>query len=286
MKKYFITIFIFLTSIASGQPPAEKSLLWEITGNGLEKPSYLFGTIHILCPQDLVVSERIRAAFEKSEQLVLELKLDDPTMLSRMMQYVVLPEGQDLKKMTDEQDWDAISQFMRDSLSMSMEMFLKMKPLMLESSIIVKFLPCQPASWESTLMTMAQERKEELIGLETVEQQIAVFDKEPIRDQMKELADELRNSGKTKEMYTVMTQLYHDQDINGLSNLIEEYFKEYGDWEKSLVKERNVNWIPIIDKLTHAKSSFIAVGAGHLGGENGLISMLRAQYYKVRPIIY
>jgi uncharacterized protein YbaP (TraB family) len=61
----------------SQQKQSEKSLLWQISGNGLEKPSYLFGTIHMLCKEDAVLSDSLMAAIENTERVYLEVDMDN-----------------------------------------------------------------------------------------------------------------------------------------------------------------------------------------------------------------
>jgi hypothetical protein len=55
----------------------KNSLLWEISGNGIEKPSYLYGTVHIICESDYFIKEKVNTAFSKTSKLALELNFND-----------------------------------------------------------------------------------------------------------------------------------------------------------------------------------------------------------------
>ncbi len=285
MKRITGFLVILISSwTLSAQQAHEKALLWEITGNGLTKPSYLFGTIHILCPADLIVTDVFRGKFDSTARLVLELKMDDPQLVSRTMKAASLPPGENLQSLADPADWKSIQQFVKDSVGMPMDMFLGMKPLMLESAITLKFMPCPPASWEMTLVKMAKEKSHEILGLETVEQQVAFFDKIPVKMQLKELAEEIRQYDKTREMYSTMIRLYKEQDVDRLSMLVREYYIDFSELSETLMGDRNRAWVPLITKIVREQSSFIAVGAGHLGGENGVVALLRAAHFTVRAV--
>ena len=77
--KFLLSILTAITVFtAKAQTPLEKTLLWQITGPGISKPSYVYGTIHLICPQDIIVSTELRARFYSTKQLYLELDMDDP----------------------------------------------------------------------------------------------------------------------------------------------------------------------------------------------------------------
>ena len=82
MKKLLIAA-IALFTISLNAQDLEKSLLWKVSGNGITKPSYLFGTIHITC--DATLDESVLKALDETEQLYLELDMDDPAMKAGMM---------------------------------------------------------------------------------------------------------------------------------------------------------------------------------------------------------
>ncbi|MDZ7777679.1 MAG: TraB/GumN family protein [Bacteroidales bacterium] len=126
MKQILITIalavFAFLMMLfpAKGQNSKE-SLLWEISGNGLDKPSYLFGTIHLLCPEDLVLDDKITTALNNSEQLVLELDLSDRNVLREVQQKMMYQDGTTAKDYLSPEEYGIVKQFFSDSLQMPFE---------------------------------------------------------------------------------------------------------------------------------------------------------------------
>ncbi|WP_332913994.1 TraB/GumN family protein [Algoriphagus boritolerans] len=89
-----LALSFWLVGSATAQ---ESSLLWKISGNGLEKESYLFGTIHIICKSDFLMDERITTAFESTEELILELDMSDPQLQLKMQQVSMNPGMKNIK---------------------------------------------------------------------------------------------------------------------------------------------------------------------------------------------
>ncbi len=81
-----------------------------------------------------------------------------------------------------------------------------------------------------------------------------------------------------------MYQQYSQQDINALADTAKDATASETSFLNRLLEPRNRLWIPRIKKAMQDKSTFFGVGAAHLGGENGLISLLEKEGYKVRPV--
>ncbi|MFD1601440.1 TraB/GumN family protein [Flavobacterium artemisiae] len=73
-----VALFLNVNVEAQNAPKLENSLLWEVSGNGLSKPSYLYGTVHMICSGDYFLTEKTKKAFETSSKLVLEINFADP----------------------------------------------------------------------------------------------------------------------------------------------------------------------------------------------------------------
>jgi uncharacterized protein YbaP (TraB family) len=278
-------LLLFVSPVARGQSASEKSMLWEISGKGLSKPSFLFGTIHAICAEDLVVTEAIRSRISASQQLYLELDMDDPGMFANMQQMMLMQDGTTLKSLLSEDEYKLVNTYFTDSLGMPLALLNTVKPFFLTSMMLPSVLNCQPASWETSLTQLAQAKGTEVKGLETVGEQLAFFDKIPYKDQAAMLVESLKDSGKSKEEFRAMVDLYKQGDIEGIQKLITDQSAGIGKYDQLLVTERNNHWVPVIRKAAGEKPTFFAVGAGHLGGTNGLIRLLRKAGYKVKPVV-
>ncbi|MBC8111358.1 MAG: TraB/GumN family protein, partial [Verrucomicrobia bacterium] len=270
------------------QVPKEKALLWEISGNGLKKPSYLYGTIHLACPQDLKTSQTFTEKFNSTQQLYLEIDLDDSTkLMAASMKGMMMKDGNTMKKLLSEADYKKAATFFKEKApsGYTLDMMGFVKPLMLSSMMLQGMVDCQMASWEGNLITLAKKQKMEVLGLEAIEDQFAVFDKIPYTQQAAMFMEYVNDFEKSKKQFTQMQELYRQQDIEGLYQTISTGSADYAKFQDVLLDNRNQNWIPVIEKAVEVKPTFFAVGAGHLGGKKGVINLLRKAGYKLKPII-
>lgn len=279
---FVITTLLFTTIYSAFSQ--NTSLLWEISGKGLKQPSYLFGTFHLLCPDDMNVTDALKSKLKTTQQLVLELDFDDPNMNTEMQKYLAFTNGQTVKNYLNESDFKTVHQFFQDSMGMPFEQLINIKPFLISSFLYPKLLGCQPASWEQVLTQLAQNQKAEVVGLETVTQQMGAIDKISYDQQTDMLLESIMEYNKTIKEFAGMVDLYKKQDVEGIYNFSSQYLGEYAGIEKAMLEDRNRNWIPQIEKLAKAKPTFFAVGAGHLGGKTGVIALLKAKGYKVTPI--
>ncbi|MBE9577057.1 TraB/GumN family protein [Flavobacterium proteolyticum] len=282
--RYLILLFTFFVSLFSNAQELEKSLLWKISGNGLEQPSYLFGTIHATC--DASLDENTLKALENTQQLFLELDMDDKNMQMEMIKYLPMKDGVKLSTLLSSEDFKIVDDFLKKNLKMSAKMFDSFKPFMLSSMLLPKMIDCPYESVEMNLMKITKEQNEEVFGLEKVEDQMKVFDEIPYQIQ----ADELLKTAKgdlekeKKEFNEIMT-IYKNKDIEGMLKLMNESDNKItADNKDQLLNNRNINWIPVIIKAMNEKPTFFGVGAAHLAGENGVIKLLRNQGYKVEAV--
>lgn len=281
----FIVGLLLLAEIVSAQnAPKENSLLWEITSKGLTKPSYLFGTIHLICPADFLLSDSLKNAVSKTQQLALEIDMDDPGLMGAMTKTMFMADGKTLQGILTEKQYAQLNQFYKDSLGMSITSFGRAKPFMMMGPMFNKILGCEPQSYEISLMGLGTKQKSEVIGLETIEEQMAIFDTIPYNRQAEMLLVMIDKLPETKTEFHDLVALYKKQDLQSLYNLtLKSEFGMDGQDEVMLF-QRNQKWIKRIDKIVHDKPTFIAVGAAHLGGEKGVIALLRKDGFKVRAV--
>ncbi|UZR93431.1 TraB/GumN family protein [Chondrinema litorale] len=262
----------------------KNSLLWEISGKGLKAPSYLFGTIHIICEDDMVMNDKIKDAFKSTEQLVLELDMDDPAMMTEMQKLSLNPGMENISASISEEDLKLLDEFYKKKYGVGMQQLGIMKPFVLMSMLYPFYLSCEKqASYETNFMEMAKSQKKETIGLETLEFQMGIFDKMDKEDQIEMLVKSVKEFDSTKGEFAEMIEIYRSQDLDAMYKMFKKY-PEYEKYEDELLTDRNKDWIGKIGKIISEKPSFIAVGAGHLGSEKGVVKLLKEAGYKVKPV--
>ncbi len=262
------------------------TLLWQVSGKDLKKPSYLFGTFHLLCKDDISFSAQLRSAIKSSDEIYMELDMDDPSTLMSGLLYMNMKDGKTLKDFYTPEEYKKIQNFFNDSLHMPFVMFQKMKPYFLVALLYPKMMNCKTFSGiEEGLVKLAKENKKEILGLETMEFQAAVFDSIPYEWQAKELLKNIDILDKYKNEFDTLMLAYKNQQLDIMEKLITK--SEFGmdEFEDVLLNRRNANWVEKIGVIMKSKSIFIAVGAGHLVGEKGLINLLKKEGYAVVPLI-
>lgn len=285
---FLLTTFLaqHLCLNTSQAQPVETSntLLWEISGNGLEKPSWLYGTIHMICAKDFIISDKLKDKFKSSGKVYLELDMDDPGMNMKMIQLSML-KGKKLSDFFTHNDYDKLDNFFKDTVGMPLAFLASMKPFVLFSLLTVKTLPCaSQESYEMTFVKMAKEQKKEVLGLETIEDQMKVFDEMPDTTQAQMVMRFVNEFDGQKKDFAKMIDVYKQQKLDSLYEQIISSPDMEGSEEELLFK-RNEKWIPVIEKAMQKESVFFAVGAGHLAGPKGVITLLRKQGYTVKGII-
>jgi uncharacterized protein YbaP (TraB family) len=266
-------------------PAAPKSLLYEISGNKLAKPSYLFGTIHLLCAADLKLSENVQKAVSKSQQVALELDMDSPTMGEEMRGLLMLPAGQTVQGCMTKEEYAAVSEYYTTQLQMPFAQMGTMKPFILTTLLYSKMLGCPVGSYEMSLVEVAKSKNMEVIGLETVAEQMGLFDKIPCEKQARMLSDMVTKRAEAQQEFTELLNLYQAQDVEGLLKMSLNSKFGMKEYETQLLTDRNKRWIPLMAQQAANKPTFFAVGAAHLGGPSGVLALLRQQGYQVKPVL-
>ena len=259
------------------------TLLYEVSGNDLEQPSYLFGTIHLMCPENITLSETLQEKLTASEQLVLELDLDEPGIMQEMQQAMMRPTKKPMRELMAEKEYARLSRFFQDSLNIPEQMLAQLNPLALYGAVAAKMIGCQPGSYEEALMKVAQDRQIEVKGLESVDEQVEAFGKIPEEEQAAYLYDALEDYDASAQEFGKMLSLYMKQDAEQLYKFTHEAMMEFGDMEQYLLTDRNHAWVPEMETMME-KPTFFAVGAGHLGGEDGLLNLLEEAGYTVTAV--
>jgi uncharacterized protein YbaP (TraB family) len=287
---YGILTTLFLGCKAQPKPSFtvqknNNSLLWQISGNGLSKPSFLFGTFHLLCKQDIHFSEQLKKAMAYCDTVYMELDMDDAsTMLSAMM-YMNMKGDTTLADLYTDQEYERLKNYFSDSLKMPLALLQKAKPYFLVALLYPRMMNCSsPAGVEEELVKLAKEDKKEIKGLETMQFQASVFDSIPYQWQAKELLKNIDSFSVNKKEFETMLQFYKNQNLDSIKTMLGK--SEFGSekYDDLLLNDRNKKWVKKLDTIMKKESVFVAVGAGHLVGEQGLIHLLKKQGYTLKPL--
>ena len=135
----------------------DNSLLWEVSGNGLQQPSFLFGTFHLMCKNDISFSSQLKTAVSFSDKVYMEMDMDDPATLFGGILFMNMKDGKTLQQLYSPADYKKVENYFNDSLHTPMSFIEKMKPFFLEAMLYPKMMPCKSISGvEEELMKLVK----------------------------------------------------------------------------------------------------------------------------------
>lgn len=281
--KLLTWLFLFVSGFVFGQ---NKSLLYQIKGKD-KKVSYIFGTIHMMPDSIYYFPGKLDKLISKSDEVVLEvanLSANQGDAVKRM----TLESGSSFDIFTPEQK-DSVLNWGAGILGMKPEQFEKgfekRKPFMLMQLELQHMISGKIHLIDMEIESKAQSNSIPVSGLETMDYQLSIFDRMPEKETAELIMEMIRHPEASEVAFVAMLTAYRSQDIEKLSQLIRES-DAMGSASDELLDKRNHNWVPKMDALMSSKSCFFAVGAGHLGGSNGVLELLRQKGYEVTPVKY
>jgi len=288
-----VALFIFIGHLTFAQQEINKTqpinhgnaLLWKISSNGLKTDSYLFGTMHLIEKDNFLFPKKLERKIKQSQSLMMELEgLPDS---QKTLSLIMLEDGEFFDFFNKEQI-DSIFTWADENFKMNETMFkmsfAKMKPFVVMQLATQLYFQGKTESYEMTFEKIAKENNLITIGLETIEEQMGFFDDLSDAQQSEMLMEAIRHQEEDIEMVKKMQILYANQDLNALYEMITSSGSIISEEQNKFLDNRNKRWIPkIVDEILKHKT-FIAVGAGHLGGQQGVIQLLINQGYTLTPI--
>ncbi|WP_008588468.1 TraB/GumN family protein [Niabella soli] len=282
------TLFILLglmlrCAVGSGQQTTQaNSVLWRITGNHLNAPSYLLGTLHIACGEDFEIKPKVKAVMQLVRTITFEADINNTQGSDKLIELTKpVPGILDTLKPGKLKLLDSLfkeNNLTRDALSYT-------SPFGLMSILTVKTFNCPNASgmkmMEPELYTIAQNYSLQVDHLESVDFQIGLIQSTNTIDDLIASMQDM----KTAPAFTKQLVLdYRNENLPKLTALMNDpRFMSTAD-EIKLLKKRNKNWVAIMPGKMKNSPTLFAVGAGHLGGADGLISLLQKKGYTLTPV--
>lgn len=263
----------------------DNTLLWEISGNGIDTPSHLFGTFHLMCKEDIHFSDNLKTAIKNADEVYFEMDLDDPANTLGAMFYMNMKDGKKLKDLYTEAEYKRVISFFKDSMQLPDMLLQRMKPTFLEAFLYPKMMPCKTMSGvEEELMKIAKSDKKEIKGFETIAFQASVFDSIPYDVQAKSLLKTIDSLPLYRLNFDTMLNVYKSQQVSKIEKLFNGSDLTQEENLDVMLYNRNKNWVNQLKGILKKDNIFMAVGAGHLVGQQGLIELLRKEGYTVKPI--
>jgi uncharacterized protein YbaP (TraB family) len=265
-------------------PTEHNTLLWKISGNGITKDCYVFGTMHLIEKQYFVFPKSLQNKIKNCNRLIMEIA---DVNQADALQYIMLENGSITDFFTRKQldtlyNWSATTIGM-DS-TMLLKSFGKMKPFILTQLTTQLSFSGETESYEKSIQTLTDGKKIPNFGLETIQEQLSFFDKLTNEEQAEMVMAATREKDNGKAKMKEIMELYQKQNVDILYNAVHNETGAISDNEALFLSDRNKNWIPKLKTHFTEGKCFVAVGAAHLGGPEGVLRLLQNEGFTITPI--
>ena len=293
MQKKILSVLVALALSMCTQAFAQKTFLWEISGNGLKESSYLFGTYHLLNSEYLEMLPKVQKALDESAAVMIEVDADSMALMQAMMPEMMMKDTV-MSDLLDSADYTLLVSSLSSAVPLPPQLIDRIKPSILYFMIGLKheqeanpvLLIYEGVPMDFYFAQQAREDGKPVFGLETVGEQIdMLLNQHSLQKQAEVLMNYIKkDEADLLEEAKELTQIYLNNDFNEIIPLTQKHAEEYGEDLTAVLDDRNKRWIPAIEERINERSTFIAVGVAHLPGKNGVIELLKGEGYKVKPV--
>ena len=294
MYRRLLLLLVAVAAIVSQQ--AQAQLLWKVTSPSSGKTSYLFGTHHVAPVTVLDSIAAFRPAFEQAEIIVGEMDMAQATSPAGQQTLALAgmaPADSTLNRVLAPEQLDSLGTMLTryGGQGIPLEAFYGVKPALVSTMIAMAqaqaaFPDFDPGKQlDSYIQQQAVAAGKKVEGFETVEQQAAILFGSPIAEQAADLMKAIRLDDEAIEVSRRLASLYVKGDLDGILELMNDPSFGFSDAEADrMLYARNESWVKILASMLPTASVLVVVGAGHLGGPRGLISLLRSHGFDVTPL--
>ncbi|SMG51852.1 hypothetical protein SAMN05661096_03825 [Marivirga sericea] len=283
--KNIFTLVLFIATLqapkAQQDMALENSTLWKVEHSTLEKPSYLLGTLHMMCASDFQIPEKVNIAMTAVDALVVEINLSDSAEIQKMQASMAAT-----KKISEElspSQFEQLDTLVQRIVGTPLANLDAYGLQVLSSIMISKMLPCTDIKlFEAELMQIAKTNTIPIHAFETIEEQMAIVKEAyPLESSYEQL---MLHDSYERDFNKAITAYNNEKLTEAVSYLSKP---EYMDENATLLMQvkRNQNWVEQMPKMMEKGSNLFAVGAAHLTDEFGLIHLLREKGYTVSPVL-
>lgn len=297
MKRLLLTLAVLLglSTVASAQ------LLYKISKNGLDKPSYIVGTLHVAPASFANEISGMQEVVEAVEQVYGEVDMQSMNAAQMAnLEAMMLTDGRYIDELFSEEEMARINAYLRQIMMVDLtnpymrEQLGRMRPSILATQLtVLQYMREHPDVNPTSLIDnhfqqAALRAGKPTGGLETIEFQMELlYAPKSIEEEREELLEVVDNNAELLAEMEAMAEVYFAQDIDALHAIMLSEL-ESGDMSEeewsSFIDERNHRWCEIMPAIMAERPTLFVVGAGHLSGENGVLELLRRAGYKIKAV--
>ncbi len=275
--KLRVVMLCLLSASAWGDPAA-----WHVSGEDSEL--WLLGSIHYLREQDYPLPPRIDELYKKADTLVMELDLDDLDLLAAQASFMeagILPASRTLRTVLDPSVYELTESRAAD-LGLPLMLLDRLEPWLVALTLMdlgMSQLGYQAShGLEQYLLRRSLEDGKEILGLESLGDQIGIFDSLSWADQEELLLQTLTDIDEPEAAMATLLEAWRDGNLDEVATNLSADFGEFPELRTALVGTRNRRWAVKLEELLRGEGRYlVVVGALHLVGEDSVIELLSAR---------
>ena len=285
----FAVLLVLLPAGVLAQSAAPSPALWRIRQSA--GTVYIFGSLHILPQSFQWRAPEIEGAIAASDIFVFEVPVSDDAT-ARQKEFIVknglLPRGASLRKVLNRIEYDTYSRILLGA-GLKPEHFTRYRPWLAAVIVGLAYVHRRDLATlsgvDDEIIEHAQSGGKELRYLETVDDQMKLLVMGDDLDQIRALKRQLVSLPKAATHTEDLVQTWARGDAERFATMIEQDFAGHVEAQDMLISNRNRAWVPsVAELLGSGKTSMVTVGAAHVGGPNGLISLLCAAGHDVERV--
>ena len=287
-----MSVKVWLTLLAAALPAslaAADPAAWRVQGKSGGELT-LLGSMHVLRPSDYPLPPTVNALIDGADNIVMEIDLDDVDGAQQQLivQKAMLPQGKVLADVIDADAYRLVTQHM-SALGVDVKALEHFEPWFLALTVLdigMRKLGFQPdRGVEQYVLARARGAGKEIVGLETLEFQIGLFDALPPEQQQAMLEQTLDEIDEGAEVLSKMVAAWRAGELESLSTELLEDFGDFPGLYEKLVTNRNNAWVPTLERmLTDGHRHLVVVGALHLVGPDSVIDLLKKRGHQVERL--
>lgn len=260
------------------------SILWEISGNGLEHKSHLYGTIHIQDKRVFQYGKTVENILKNTSIIAVEIELDNIEPMTAIQ--ATMMKDSTLDQLLSPEEYALLEEKYTEITGVSLATAQQLKPFFLSANIVQALVPKDfPVPLDMHFIQYGRKENKRVVGLETFTEQMNLVDMLSYSEQARMLLESLTDTVDIADMFDKLVSSYLNMETDSLVELtkdpsIPEKFMEV------LLNKRNHIMAERVEPLLREGSVFCAVGAAHLFGEEGLIDLLEAKGYTLKPVLF
>ncbi len=296
LTRCFVRLLFFSVSLAASQsarpqspqaqPAFPHTLLWRISGKGLQKPSYLYGTMHLNDKRLFLFDDSVYRAIEKTEGLAIEVNPDEMAAYFVNKLFDQLQNGKKLQEILDQRYFNKNRKSLAKKFNKPAEDISASDVIREKNKWMAEYMEKgeMPTFMDAYLYNIARRQGKWLGGIEDISDQTGLMTDLIDQSDINYLlaTDSSGKGSDTHQTLEKMISLYSSQDLEGIEAITEDH-STAEEMDKLLIR-RNLKMAWRIDSLSSLRTMFLAIGAAHPPGDSGVISLLRRRGFTVEPV--